>query len=382
MENKIIFITKDVLRIDDLPVYGNHYWWTPNITELAKKGTVFMRHYTAAPSSGMAMSCMFSGLEAYQLDRRIFGEVQQFAQCPTLFDDLNNLGYKTHVILDNDYFNLIYNTSKVFSENTIFHRPIIAQDIGPHQFRGKIISPNHKADVVRNVLDEFDSISDEKCFIWFHAPHVFLGYDSYGSDINLFDNIVGELRLRFGDKALYISADHGHMKCEKSIPVYGFHVYEGNIRIPLITPRINGLTKVFFPTGNVQLKEIILNSNIEERKYLFSDTQYYGQPNRKLAIICGKYKYIYNKRKNSEELYDLDWDPNENANLFLINVYDKDRHLKYFLSEIYFYPYWGKAKEVGVELRSLKNQIWRRGKMLEEAYYYLRAIIKKWLYWK
>ena len=41
MKNKIILITKDVLRSDYLPVYGNKYWKTPNIDKLAEKGTIF-----------------------------------------------------------------------------------------------------------------------------------------------------------------------------------------------------------------------------------------------------------------------------------------------------------------------------------------------------
>ena len=38
---KKVLITKDALRKDYLPSYGNKFWKTPNIDELASKGTIF-----------------------------------------------------------------------------------------------------------------------------------------------------------------------------------------------------------------------------------------------------------------------------------------------------------------------------------------------------
>ena len=41
MQDKIIFISKDALRKGALSFYGNKYWNTKNIDELAHKGTVY-----------------------------------------------------------------------------------------------------------------------------------------------------------------------------------------------------------------------------------------------------------------------------------------------------------------------------------------------------
>ncbi|MBR5605704.1 MAG: sulfatase-like hydrolase/transferase, partial [Verrucomicrobia bacterium] len=70
MENQIVLVTKDAFGIMNLPIYGNQIWETPNIDELAHKGTVFMRHYTTAPSTGMAMTSMFTGKYPYELKER------------------------------------------------------------------------------------------------------------------------------------------------------------------------------------------------------------------------------------------------------------------------------------------------------------------------
>ena len=58
MEDRIILISKDVLMKAYLTPYGNQYFEMPNLSELAQKGTVFNRHYTAAPSTAMAFTSM------------------------------------------------------------------------------------------------------------------------------------------------------------------------------------------------------------------------------------------------------------------------------------------------------------------------------------
>ena len=51
MENVTFLLSKDCMSCESLPIYGNKYWKTPNIDELANKGTVFRRHYAAGGST-------------------------------------------------------------------------------------------------------------------------------------------------------------------------------------------------------------------------------------------------------------------------------------------------------------------------------------------
>ena len=69
-----------------LPVYGNTYWKTPNIDELASKGTVFYRHYTSAPSTAMSFTAMFSAKYPYELDRRTYVHIDDMKGAETFFD--------------------------------------------------------------------------------------------------------------------------------------------------------------------------------------------------------------------------------------------------------------------------------------------------------
>ena len=368
--NKIL-ITKDVLKADYLPCYGNKIWKTPNIDELVEKGTIFKRHYTAAPSTAMAVTSMFSGLYPHQIKRKEYVEVSQFNQTKTLFDELEELGYSTNVIWPFEWVEKAWKYSKVFSDNTnIFNLKKFAQDITPHQAQGNDIKPNPEKTnaIINELLKTIDNCfnSNDPIFIWIHLPHVINGRTGYGSDIDLLDKIVGEIRKRFSDNGIYLSADHGHMNCKKGIPVYGFHLYEDAIQIPLITPKIQNKNEISHPTSNTQLKDIILNDKIEEQEYIFSDSQYYLQENRRFAVIKDNYKYIYNKKKQTEELYDLFHDPEENINLLLNNFFDKNRENYYYLHQIHYYPHWDRAKKIFSELQDQKNRIWKQGTFLQE----------------
>ena len=120
MRNRVVLISKDVLMKSYLPVYGNTYYRTPNIDALARSGTVFLRHYTAAPSTAMAFTSMFTGLYGYQTNRRKYVEVSDF-EGDTLFDIMNRNGYSCHVVWDVSYRTLAQKYSKCYGSNTKIH---------------------------------------------------------------------------------------------------------------------------------------------------------------------------------------------------------------------------------------------------------------------
>lgn len=365
----ILLISKDVLRPDYLGCYGSRFYETPNIDRLAEKGTIFANFCTAAPSSAMAYTCMFSGLNAYELRRRKYTEVKPFDQCKTLFDILEERGYENHIIWDINWVMMAYRFSKSYGKRPVFHNLSIGQRVGPHSIKGVKIKPQVNVDPVGDICKEVKDIlckRNKPLFLWLHCPHVLKGRTGYGADIDLFDMLVGKLMDYFRNGEIYLTADHGHMNGEKGIPVYGFHVYEAAVRIPLITPNHFGQQIMEEPISNIQIKNIILYRRILKQEFVYSDTQYYAQPNRKLMIRKDDFKYIYNKSDRSEELYDLRYDPEENVNLLIESWYDTDRKKSYFLEEVYFYPRWKEAEEAYGRLRQEKNRIWKVGSRVEE----------------
>lgn len=376
MKKKIILVSKDILRPDYLNPYGNGYYKTPNINDLAKKGTIFLKHYTGAPSTAMAFTCMFTGLNVYELDRKDHVKVEKFNQGPTLFDLLESQGYSCHIIWGEKESPFYANC---FGNLTKKHYLDFRQSVGPHKLFGNKITNDDKLaeNTCSLIINKIDSIvkDEDKIFIWIHLPHVLLGRTCYGGDIDLLDDLIGEIRKRFEDDAIYITADHGHMNCSKGIPCYGFDVYEDAIRIPLITPRISDQEVIDFPTSNTQLKEIILKQKITRKEYIFSDCAYYMQYTRKLAIIKDNYKYIYNKFTKTEELYDLDWDKNEEINLLKDTIYDTDRNMKYNINQIYYYPFYDLANNYFKSFQQKRIEIWREGPRYMDYYsFFIRKL--------
>jgi len=379
--NNILLISKEVLRPNYLGCYGSNIYETPNIDTLARLGTVFSNFYTSSPSSAMAFTSMFTGLYPFETKRKFYRNVDKFTQCPTLSDELEERGFEVHVIWGGKWFRGSHKRSRVFSPTSHFHNlENIYQLVGPHIFGKNIIQTASQIDPLKKIYDEIKTIFEkrkEAIFIWLHCPHVFIGRRGYGSDIDLFDNLIVMLMDFFSPDEIYLTADHGHMNCEKGIPVYGFHVYEGAIKIPLITPNHFGRHYIGDIIDNTQLKNIILNHKYEKKEFIYSDTQYYLQENRKLMIRKGDFKYIYNKKNRSEELYDLRYDPHEEVNLLLERLIDRNRDKFYCLEEIFFYPRWKEAEAAYFELKEEKDRIWKEGRFLEKMLFRLNSFRKK-----
>lgn len=382
MEN-ILLISKDALRKDYLSCYGSKFYHTPNIDRLAGKGTIFTNCYTAAPSTSMAVTCMFSGLNAYELERAKYVEVKAFTQSSTLFSILNDKGYETHVVWPARYAGLVQNYSQVFDLNTKVHNLAGVGRIIPRDYyqKGKsylsedIARPTTDVEEYHRKIVEIVNNSRYPIFIWAHLPHALKPRKCYGSDIDLFDGVVGEL-MGFFDGSIYLTSDHGHMNCEKNVMAYGSHVYEGAVGVPLITPRLMDREVIEQPISTIQLKNIILENEIHPQEYVYSDTRYYQQPNRKLAIRKGDFKYIYNKRGKGEELYDLSTDPHEDINLLIRDWYDPDGNVRYTLEEVYLYERWDEAEKVYMELRAEKNRVWKDGRIFTSLLVTVKDIIR------
>ena len=374
-KESVVLLTKDALCADYLPCYGNQYWKgkTPNMDALVAKGTVFTRYYTAAPSSAMAYLSMFTGKYPYEQEIKDFKPVSGPYKGITLFDKAYEMGYACHIIWDEKWMSEAYRYSECYGQNTQIH-PVkeLRQGVGAHYIHEGFLQPD--AEKSKDTLARFEALiaeitqSEEKVFLWVHMPHVINGRVCYGSDIDLYDETLGILRKYFDDKHISISADHGNMNGHKGKLCYGFDVYEPAIRIPLITPRKEGKAVCDALTCNVDLYQLLFEETIPIREVVYSDSAYYAQVNRNLAVLWGKYRYIYHKKTGQEELFDLEWDPCQEFNLFSDWNYDIDRHVQTPSRELYFYPEWEKLPEVREKLRAYKDSIWRKENIKQRLY--------------
>ena len=388
MKEIIFLLSKDAMCCEYLPVYSNSnkYGKTPNLDELAKKGTVFNKHYTSGGSTAMAFSSILTGKNPFEFEnRRSYKEVKQNEK-ESIFSILQNQGYECHMIWDCEFEHVAYPYIKEFGdeEKTKFHYLNIIQLLGYKSYEGELKrDDNILKETIKIITNELDSIdTTKKQFIWLHLPHVLKGRISYGDDIEAFDDILGYIRKKFGDENIYITADHGNMNMHKGKVGYGFDVYEPIAKVPLITPRIDNIDYYESLTSHTDLIDIILNNHIPEHEYVFCDNAYYAQPQRKLAVIGKRYKYIYNREGNFEELFDLQWDEAEEYNILKDKYFEKRRLSYITYSELYLYPYRDKALKAADELRQIKDSVWREPKKLEGLFVKTRqnmGLIKRYI---
>lgn len=375
MNGSILLLTKDAFCTSYLPCYGNSFWKgkTPNLDELVAKGTLFTNSYTAAPSSAMSYLSMFTMKYPYQQEIKTYIPVSGPYKGQTFFDKAYELGFSCHVVWDQNWIRLAQRYSECYGDHTKIHSLIgLRQPVGSHYIHESILQRNDQLaeETFEMFKKEIDSImsSGKKVFLWCHLPHVLNGRTSYGDDIDLYDRYLGFFRQHFDDNNIFISGDHGNMNGQKGKLCYGFDVNENAIRIPLISPRIEGFKEYSGLFSNIDFFDLIMNREIKKRDVIYSDSAYYAQPHRKLAILKGKYRYIYNKKDKTEELYDIEWDPHEDMNLAISDFYDVDRKVTSRTREYYFYPYWDNIQDILKDFRGYKEAIWRDGDMRQNVY--------------
>ena len=379
-KESILFLTKDAVPTTYLPCYGNKYWkgQTPNLDELVAKGTLFTNAFTAAPSSAMSYLTMFTHKWPYQQEMQKYVPVMKPYEGPTLFDQAFDMGFECHVVWDEHWIELAQRYSECYGKKTKMH-PLrgLRQGVGPAYKREKPLERDTEKEestfkMFQKEIEEIIS-TDNKVFLWCHLPHVLNGRISYCDDIDLFDRYLGFLRFYFDDTNIIVSSDHGNMNGMRGKIRYGFDVYDPAIRIPLITPRLEDKSIYEGQFCNIDMFELLFEKEIVRRNVIYSDCAYYAQPHRKLAVISGKYRYIYNKIDNTEELYDVEWDPHQDFNLISDYCFDVDRKMESPAFELYFYPYSNNLPEVRQKLRNEKDKIWRE----ESQWQGIMARIKK-----
>lgn len=368
----IILLSKDCMPLEILPVYNKKSLWTgktPNIDELASKGTVYYNHRCAGGSTTMSITAMLSGHYCHEFtSREKYVEVKK-NEFPSLFDYFQKNGYSCHIIMDDEWIPEMVEKIGEFGDETklVIHRGLFidAKTGVAKKYEDDAILRDDS--IVKKVYEDICKavksidLNESKNFIWMHLPHVLRGRESYGADIDVLDEIVGMLREVVGDENIYITSDHGHMNMHKGMVGYGYDVYEPVTRIPLITPKSGDVSEVTYLTSNVDFPRLFYRDETQilpKREYVFCDTQYFSQPKRKLAVITETYKYIFNKENRSEELYDLRFDPNENYNLINESYYDENRKKKLYYREYYYYPFELEAKVALDYLRRIKDAMW------------------------
>lgn len=373
-----IIVSKDAMCTDYLKCYTPNgiFQDTPNIDDLAKKGTVFTNYYSAGASTVMAFFSMCTGKYSFQSDMQIYERKSKPYNEDTIFSKLKENGYtQLHIIWSDgweelpEYEDYFHNDVELHTINHL--RSLVV---------GKNVSEDSNVDeqLAEQFLHKIEKIivdilaKGERTFIWLHLPHVIAGRAGYGSDMDLFDRYVGMVRKYFQDDEITITADHGNMNGHRGKLAYAYDVYDPVVRIPFIRPRVGGMHVCKDYVSSTQFYNLIFEDLVPKEDFIYSETAYKAQKHRKLAILYKGYKYIYNKADNTEELYDMELNPEESLSLVSEKIYDPDRKINVYIRNRYYYPKWKEAHEAYKVLHDEKERIWQNG----DLKYVLQELVK------
>jgi arylsulfatase A-like enzyme/Flp pilus assembly protein TadD len=343
----IVFISIDTLRADHLPAYGYTKVKTPAIDALAADGIVFERAYSHAPQTLPAHASLLSGRLPFETGVR---DNVGFSIKPTerlLPLMLHERGFATGGIV----------SAYVLRKETGINRGFDFFDgemppSSPELSIGQVQRDGGESEQIAEHW--LDSVGTSRVFLFLHLyephkpyapPDRFKAYAPYDGEIAYADEIVGRLVKYLKAHQLYdrativLLSDHGEGLGDHGEQEHGLFVYDEAIHVPLVikqeanagggrriadlvqhvdlVPTILDLVKA--PgAGNLRgrsLKPLLEGTGKLQPVPIYSEAlyaRYHFGWSELSAITDERYRYIKAPR---EELYDLDRDPHEKANI-------------------------------------------------------------------
>jgi arylsulfatase A-like enzyme/Flp pilus assembly protein TadD len=343
----VLLITIDTLRPDRLGCYGSQYLKTPAIDALAGRGVVFTRAFAHNPETLPSHANILLGVTAAVHgvhDNTNFVVRPEFV---TLASWLKDRGYATAAVIGAFPLDSRFGLTRGFD--------LYDDDYGTQ-------SPDRTSFVERPAEDVASRAAawiagrQGPWFLWVHffdphqpynAPEPFASRfrnDPYSGEVAYTDKALGGLLDGLKERGLQdrtlvvLTADHGESLGEHGEATHGYFAYNSTIRIPLIIAgpgfkpgRAQGTASHIdiFPTicdlcggpkpaalQGISLLPAIRGGDVPARPVYFESLM--ANCTRGWAplrgFIDGRMKYIDSP---IPELYDLDQDPGETANLAL-----------------------------------------------------------------
>jgi arylsulfatase A-like enzyme len=358
----IIFILIDTLRADHMGLYGYSRDTTPNITALARHGTVFSRVYAVSPWTNPSIATIFTG----QYPQAIFEPAEHPdairqalpQKATTLAEKLREAGYETVALVDHP------GISPYCGYDQGFNRYVMLYAKG-HFKAWSVTSPSF-------ILNEFHtqlrSLKGKKLFLYLHLVYPHRPYkpmpeynifgkgfqnidvtekegmiNQYDGEIRQTDDLIGKafqvLKQEdfWKDSCLIITADHGEGFWEHGKVEHGNSLFDELLRVPLIVVQSSntGSHKIsdmvsavdFFPTvlatAGVPLPPGLPGLNLRPyfngQEKLPERTVFSESPHsfdiHGMAYISSQWKLIAFPTVRRAWLFDVLTDPYERRNL-------------------------------------------------------------------
>ena len=345
----IVVISIDTLRADRLPAYGYSRVKTPAIDALATDGVLFERAYSHAPQTLPAHAALLSGRLPFETGVRdnigftIGSDVRLLPQM------LRDRGFATGGVVSS----FVLRKDTGIAQGFDFfdgEMPASAAD----ETIGQVQRDGAKSEAIAEKW--LGSVGTARAFLFLHLyephkpyspPERFAAYEPYDGEIAYADEIIGTLVRYLKSHQLYdrstivLLSDHGEGLGDHGEQEHGLFVYDEAIHVPLIikqegnagagrrlrdvvqhidiVPTLLDFVKAPIPNqlrgrslkplleGTGQLVPVPVYSEALYARYHFGWSEL-------TALTDERYRYIKAPR---EELYDLENDAKERANLAL-----------------------------------------------------------------
>ncbi len=378
----MLLITIDTTRSDHCSVYGYHLDTTPNLERLAEDGVRFDLAYAPTATTGPTHATIFTGL--YPIAHRVVKNGRILASAHrTLAERLADRGYSTAGIAGSFVLDRKFGYAQGFdSWDDEFDRA--GTTLRVERWEGHAVAGgfDRRADATtQRAVDWLERRHDPgKPFFLFvhyfdpHDPYLppdrfaarFPGAAGSGNDlaaevarydaeIAFADDRIGALldaldRLGLSEQTLVVVAgDHGEGLMQHGHMAHGVHIYEEQVRVPLLLRGPRGLPTVGVVEQAVQLVDLtptileLTGTDIDDRDFqgrslvpllTGGETSGHAPPvylhrrhyepgiigrvpvrGEKFAIRDGDWKYIMGTDEGTRELFDLSRDPHERRNL-------------------------------------------------------------------
>jgi len=344
-----LLITVDTVRWDRVGTYGHDRPTTPTIDAFAEGATVFERAWAQAPQTKASVPSMLAGRYFSEMWRSKDLWVRVHPDNPLFPEVLQRAGWRTVGIMAHPFFRPRHGCHKGFE---VWDLSVVKR------FRSKLAvsdTSTHVTDRAIEVLDRFDD-SPDPLFLWVHyydPHHPYVRHeggprfgrrsiDRYDGEIANADRHLGRLLdhlegTRFAKESVVIvHSDHGEGFGEHGYVYHGIHVFEDQLRVPLIV-RVPGQPgrRVSTPVAILDLAPTILElAGLEPERpmqgtslvgWLFGEPPPSRPPvfcemvkdskhSSRKVLIDWPWKLHHSVTYNYYELFHLEEDPGERKN--------------------------------------------------------------------
>lgn len=348
----LVVITLDTTRADRMGAYGNTGVETPAFDRLAREGVLFEHAVSVAPLTLPVHSSLFTGKFPPEHGVRDNGGFFLGNEQVTLAEVLKGRGYRTAGFVGAYVLDSKWGIGQGF--DTYYDKFDLSES------RGVSLGAIQRTanEVVDQALPWLDANAQQPFFAWLHLYDAHSPYrppepfatrykgHPYNGEIAFADSQVARVLAKLEALGVYdrtvilVMGDHGESLGDHGEAAHGFFIYNSVVNVPFVVrapfstmhgrrvadpvrsvdvmPTALDLLGVAAPAGisGVSLAPLLAGSRRELGLDAYSEALYplhhYGWSDLR-ALRSGRYKVIDAPRP---ELYDLERDPQEAANLF------------------------------------------------------------------